>query len=268
MSIVVGMAIGVVVLILAQFIDGRVACAIGVAAVAGYLGTLFIWRRRRARTTAAQFGLRPDELTSFLGDLQRGDKDSALGRIASAQERHRSEFKEATGIDSHTITPMIGRDISYADIVGHAFRVCDFERGGTRIGPNGEVLAASRFVPYGYLLVESPITTMRARLPIAHRDDFLLAASVFDEPKLLYSVTEAEEAELLVTYAPKHRLPGGLSGGLTHVLHYVITPRGTLDRYYAVNDDMHMATPAPEKLFGPFVYKGEIRVHVNPEPIL
>ena len=103
------------------------------------------------------------------------------------------------------------------------------------------------------------------RLPIIHRDDFLLAASVFDEPKLAGLVVDEE---FLVTYAPKHLLPKGLSGSPHHVLHYVITPRGTLDSYYSMNNDMHMAKPDPQKLFGPFVYQGWIKVQINSEPKL
>jgi hypothetical protein len=33
---------------------------------------------------------------------------------------------------------------------------------------------------------------------------------------------------------------------------------GTLEWYYSMDDDRHMASPAPEKLFGRFVYDGEI----------
>jgi len=36
------------------------------------------------------------------------------------------------------------------------------------------VKAKSRFKPYGYLLVESPIFNQPAKLPIVHRDDFIL----------------------------------------------------------------------------------------------
>jgi hypothetical protein len=102
-------------------------------------------------------------------------------------------------------------------------------------------------------------------MPIIHRDDFLLAASVFDEPKVLAPI-EAEDLELLATYAPKHLLPKGLSASPHHVLHYVIAPRGTLDSYYSKNNGMYMAKPAPQKLFGPFVYQGEIKVQINSEP--
>lgn len=195
-------------------------------------------------------------------DIRKGDHEAVKQRIAAAQKRQRKEFKEATGVDVKKVVVEIGLEISWADIVNHAFRVLRFDRSDTAIEKN-QVKAKSLFKPYGYLLVESPILNNRARLPIVHRDDFLLAASVFDEPKLVALVVDQE---LLVTYAPKHVLPKGFSGSPRHVLHYVITPRGTLDSYYSKNNDMYMAKPDPQKLFGPFVYEGEIRVQINSEP--
>lgn len=155
--------------------------------------------------------------------------------------------------------PEIGRDIRWIDIVGHVFRVLEFDRAGTTIGPGDTVKALSLFKPYGYLLVESPILNQPGRLPIVHRDDFLLAASVFDEPHLLEAI---KTEELLVTYVPKQKLPMGAIG-LSHGLHYVITSRCTLDRYYSTGNDMHMRSPAPEKIFGALVWDGELRVKVE-----
>jgi len=37
----------------------------------------------------------------------------------------------------------------------------------------------------------------------------------------------------------------------------------TLNSYYSVNNDAHMAKPEPQKLFGPFVYQGEIKVQIK-----
>jgi hypothetical protein len=74
------------------------------------------------------------------------------------------------------------------------------------------------------------------------------------------------EQDMLVTYAPKKLRKDGRSGSLHHVLHYVMAPKGTLDRYYTVDNDLHMKRPEPEKLFGPFLYDGAIRVGVNSEP--
>ena len=223
------------------------------------------FNKSKINETVKNFGLTPEEGSLLQEDLRKGDKESAVQRITTAQERQRIKFKEATGIDVRDIIPEIGREISWADIVRHVFRVFEFDRDGTTIGQNNQVKPLSSPKPYGYLLVESPILNQKVRLPIIHRDDFLLAASVFDEPKLAHLVIDEE---LLVTYAPKHLLPKGLSGSPHHVLHYVITPRGTLDSYYSINNDIHMANPAPEKLFKEFAWDGEIRVQVNPAPEL
>jgi hypothetical protein len=158
--------------------------------------------------------------------------------------------------------PEIGPDIKWTDIIRHVFHVLEFDRAGTVIGPGDTVKALSSSKPYGYMLVESPILNQPAKLPIVHRDDFLLAASVFDEPHLLEVI---KEQELLVTYVPKHKLPLGLAG-TSHALHYIITAPGTLARYYEVGNYMHMARPAPEKIFGTLVWDGEIRVQVNSQP--
>jgi hypothetical protein len=163
------------------------------------------------------------------------------------------------------MTPLVGCHIRWSDIIGQVFRVRDFDPSDPTIAADGQVHAGSIVRPYGYLLVESPILNQQVVLPICHRDDFLLASSVLDEPKLAHAV---DEAELLVTYVPEHQLPDGRATGLWHALHYVIVPLGTLRRYYEVSNSVHMAKPAPEKLFGPFVYKGEIRVQVNPDPRL
>jgi hypothetical protein len=159
--------------------------------------------------------------------------------------------------------PLIGRDIRWSDIIWQVFRVRDFDPSDTTIGANGKVHAESIVRPYGYLLVESPILNQQALLPICHRDDFFLASSVLDEPRLAYVV---DEAELLVTYVPKHRLPDGRAASVRHVLHYVVVPPGTLQRYYEVGGSVHMVEPAPEKLFGSFVYEGTIKVQANPDP--
>lgn len=210
-------------------------------------------------------GLTDEEFSSVQEDLKKGNHEVAVRKISVVQERHKKNFKQVTGVDAKDIIPEIGKEISWADIVNHAFRVLEFDRNGTIINENNQVKAKSSFQPYGYLFVESPILNNRVRLPIIHRDDFLLAASVFDEPKLADLV---DNEELLVTYAPKHLGPKGLSGSPYHVLHYTIVPSGTLDSYYSVNNDAHMARPEPQKLFGPFVYQGEIKVQINSEPKL
>ena len=187
--------------------------------------------------------------------LSNQPDDGPRTSVGPQQHRTRSELMRP----DH---PEIGLDISWSHIVRHFFKVLEFDKAGTAIGPNDEVQALSESRPYGYLIVESPVLEEPTRLPIIHRDDFLLAASVYDEPKLVDLV---DQEELLVTYAPKKVLPGGLSGDPSHVLHYVITPHGTLDRYYA--DQVHRLKPAPEKLLGSFAYDGEIKVQLNLQPV-
>lgn len=156
--------------------------------------------------------------------------------------------------------PEIGREISWAEIVRHIFLVLDFDRSGTKIDQNNNVIAKSSFKPYGYLIVRSPILEQNVRLPIVHKDDFLLAASVFDEPKLS---KEIQELELLVTYIPKHTHPDGLAG-IWHSLHFVITKPGTLEKFY--KNESEITKPTPEKIFYNISWEGEIRVGLNPNP--
>jgi hypothetical protein len=248
--------------VLAQFIDGRVAFALGlVAAVA----VSVVLKRRAVRRTLRQMGLTPEEAALVKQDQERADHNGAVQRIAAIQTQRRDEILEATGVDVTSITPEIGREISWADIVRHVFRVCDFDRAGTAVGPDNEVHPSSPSTPYGYLLVESPILNQRVRIPIIHRDDFLLATFVFDEPN---AADRMVQEDLLVTYAPKRLRRDGRTDSPHHVLHYVIAPRGTLERYYAVDNDVHMAKPQPEKLFGQFIYEGEISVQLNQDPKL
>ena len=216
-----------------------------------------------AKTLQKKSGLTDEEFSSVQRELEKGNHKAAVQKISEVQERYKKIFKETTGIDIKDIILEIGKEISWTDIINHAFRVLYFDRSGTIVNKDNEVKVKSTFQPYGYLLVESPILNNRATLPIIHRDDFLLAASVFDEPKLADLV---DREELLVTYAPKHLGPKGLSASSRHVLHYAIVPSGTLDSYYSVNNDTHMAKPEPQKLFGPFVYYGEIKVQINPVP--
>jgi hypothetical protein len=224
----------------------------------------YLWRRQKIKALIRETGLTPAEFGLVQRDLADGDRVAAERRIASAQTRNKA-ILSSVGIDIDSMTPVIGQHIGWADIIGQVFRVREFDRTGTTVGPNNQVHAKSAIQPYGYLLVESPILNQQAQLPICHRDDFLLASSVFDEPKLAPAV---EEAELLVTYVPEQKLPDGRAVGLWHALHYVIVPIGTLQKYYDVGDSMHMVKPAPQNLFGPFVYEGEIRVQINRHPQL
>jgi len=248
-------------LILAQLIDGRVAFGIGFLVVL----TFRLMRRQQFRKMAQQLGLSEEEMALLKNALQRGKQEEAMQYIAAAQQRKLAEFQAATGIDVAAITPVIGFQISWSDVVRQVFRICDFDRSGTTIGPNDQVHALSPDLPYGYLLVESPILNQRAQLPVIHCDDFRLAANFFDEPPASDAI---EKMDFLVTYVPKQLRQDGRTGSAHHVLHYVIAPRGTLERYYAVNNDQHMRNPKPEKLFGPFIYEGEIGIQMNHVPRL
>lgn len=238
---------------------------------------LFIWvisllwamgkREDLAKKLQKDSGLTDKKFSAVLKEKQKGNEKAVVEILTSEQERTKAKYKEATGVDPKSIVPEIGKEISWADIVNHTFRVLDFDRNETTVDENNQVKAKSRFQPYGYLLVESPILNNSVRLPIIHRDDFLLAASVFDEPKLA-SMVRDEELELLVVYSPKHLGPKGLSVSPHHVLHYAITPRGTLDSYYSKNNGMYMARPQPQKIVGQFIYQGEIKVQINPKPEL
>jgi hypothetical protein len=196
--------------------------------------------------------------------LLSGNREKSVKIITEIQKQQRAELL-AKGIDVNSIIPIIGCDIEWIQIVRHVFRVLKFDRAGSTIGPGDTVNASSPFMPYGYLLVESPILNQNAILPICHRDEFILASSVFDDPQWLEII---EREELLVTYVPKNMLPNGLAADALLGLHFVLTPRGTLDEYYKVGNDIHMANPAPEKLFGTFVWEGKVRVNVNVHPKL
>lgn len=209
--------------------------------------------------------LTPEEFSAMLKEKQKGNEEGVEKIIASAQGRAKAKYKEATGIDPKNLVPEIGKEISWVDIVNHTFRVFEFDRNGTIVNENNQVKAKSSFQPYGYLMAESPILNNRVKMPIIHSDDFLLVASVFDDPKLSNLV---ESEELLVVYAPKHLGPKGISTSPHHILHYALVPSGTLDSYYSTNNDAHFAKPEPQKLFGPFVYEGEIKVQINLEPKL
>lgn len=159
-------------------------------------------------------------------------------------------------------TLFIGTDIDWTDIIGLVFRVLEFDKNGTTIDANGDVKAISSTQPYGYLKVESPILQSPIILPIVHKTDFFLAYIAYHNSELQKIRLEND---LLVTYKPKLKLPGGFTG-ITHALHYLITTRTTLEVYYTRHKQNSKQNP--EVLFGPFVYEGEVQVSVNLDPSL
>jgi hypothetical protein len=189
----------------------------------------------------------------------------AIGIEQRLKESDRSGEEEG---NSAGLEPEVGKLIGWDQILRHVFRVLDFDRADTTIDSDGRVKATSQMRPYGYLRVESPILNQPILLPIIHRDDFWLAASVFDEPRLA-GLRKDNAAELLIVYAPQKVLPGGLNGTPSHCLHYVLCPSGTLERYYSDSlGDQRMAKPKPEILFGQFVFDGQVQVATNLEPAI
>jgi len=128
--------------------------------------------------------------------------------------------------------PVIGKAITWNYSIGMVFKVLEFLREGTIIKPNGKVKSRSIFRPYGYLLVEDPNYQEPILLPITHRDDFRLAASVYDDPQVVNRLTFQE---LLVTYVPKGNNPMGYAG-VKHAIHFVLTNPSTFVRYYKALD--------------------------------
>ncbi|MEZ5358718.1 MAG: hypothetical protein R3F48_07765 [Candidatus Zixiibacteriota bacterium] len=213
---------------------------------------------KRINNEMQQLGLSMEELAGL-------DREEAEAKIARAQQKYRESLL-AKGIDIYNFMPVIGQDIAWIDIVRHVFRILEFDRGGTVVGPNNEVKAESMLLPYGYLIAESPILNQPVKIPICHAFDFLQAAMVFDSPEIIAEI--GTQYELLVTYAPKKAYSDGRGKGQWHVMHYVITPHGTLDRYYDYEYDQHMKYPKPEKLFGQFIYEGETSIEFNNAPDL
>ncbi len=204
----------------------------------------------------------PDEVVAEVREaLIAGDRERGEAIIARYQEEVRSQLR-AQGIDIDSVVLEIGRNCKWSEILRQVFRIQEFNRGTITIGPDGRPKAAN-FNPYGYLLVESPILNRLVRIPILHGDDYMLAGSLFDDPHCDEII---EEAEFLVTYAPKRTFFGGMNASTRHVLHYALCPCGTLKRYYDFENDLHIRKPAPEKLFGKFVYSGEVSVRLNQHP--
>ena len=53
---------------------------------------------------------------------------------------------------------------------------------------------------------------------------------------------------------------------MSHSLHYVITEKNNLEKYYEIDSGVYRTKPKPEKLFEHIVYEGELRVELNLDP--
>lgn len=158
---------------------------------------------------------------------------------------------------SHKI-PEIDKKIAMKKIVGHTFRIHDFDRNGTVIESGNQVKAKGWFSPYGFLHVSSPLFENVARLRIIHKDDFFLASSIFDDELLSPLI---KDSDFLVTYLPKEH-SRGYSMTPHHVLHYALTPKGTLNEYYSSENKKHLIEPEPEKTGTKIRYEGQIKVEI------
>ena len=82
------------------------------------------FNKSKINETFKNYGLTPEEASLVQEDLRKGDQESAVQRIAKAQERQLTKLKESTGVDVLDLTLA-------ADIVNHVFRVLEFDRGNT-----------------------------------------------------------------------------------------------------------------------------------------
>lgn len=223
--------------------------------------------RNEFKRIAKQMGLNNEQTDRLKDSMAKGD-DAVMQTIKEIQNEQKAVLR-AKGIDYSNTTPAIGKEIQWSDVLSMVFRVVDFDRNGTTVDIDkggSSVVAKSPTEPYGYLLVEAPTLNQPVTLPIIHRDDFWLAASVFDKPRL-YNLIKSGDAELLVTYAPKREQNGYLVG-IEHALHYVFVPDGTLENYYSDTPEgnRRMSQPETELLFGRFIYSGAISVFMNTAP--
>jgi hypothetical protein len=195
------------------------------------------------------------------------DTHDIVDQLSQIQEENKAQLK-AAGLDTGSLVPRVGEHIRWIDIPQMVFRVVDFDRCGTTVDLDAgsqSIEAGSQTGAYGYLVVESPTLNQPVQLPIIHRDDFYLASTIFDDP----SFSLPEDAELLVTYAPKRMDKRGFSTSPHHVLHYALVPRFTLERYYSDDEigTRRMSRPEPHLIFGSFKYDGMIGVSTD-EPQL
>lgn len=218
------------------------------------------WKSRKEWKRLTQ-GMSSDQVARIKQSIQQNGKVT-LDVISEVQEEQKAQLA-AKGFDFSNTVPEIGKDIAWSAILSMAFRVIDFDRNGTEITNSGKVKAKSQHKPYGYLLVDSPTLNQPVGLPIIHRDDFMLASSVFDDPDVVQA-NESQEREFLVTYRPEKKTKDGRSASPAHCLHYALVPNGTLVNYYS--DDERMARPEPELLFGRLKYSGAISVFMNTAP--
>lgn len=157
----------------------------------------------------------------------------------------------------------VGRDIKWVEIKKEVLRIIDFDKNGTSVDSTGIVRSRSTLKPYGFLIAEWPIIERKVKIPIVHRDDFLLASSIYDNADLLKQI---QGYDILVTYYPPDPKDYPNSAYL-HQLHFAITPPTTLEKFYDIKKNTLLGCD-PEIIFGDFVWVGELNVKINFEPKL
>jgi hypothetical protein len=153
----------------------------------------------------------------------------------------------------------VGHSIKWNDIKKEVLRVIEFDTNGTTIDHNNVVHAKSKFKPYGFLISEWPIIERKVKIPIVHRDDFLLASSVFEKNHLK---EQFANYDLLVCYNPSK---DSKLAPFLHSLHFVLTSKSTFQEY----NEIHKTTLLgcnPELMFGQWVWEGELKVKFNLTP--
>lgn len=156
--------------------------------------------------------------------------------------------------------PEIGKEISWRNSIHVVFKIIDFDNNGTQVDNNGKVEAKSLFKPYGYLTVSNPNYVKKYKLPIIHKDDYLLIEQYFTNQQLKKIV---DENEILVVYRPKEITPSG-AAGIFHCLHYVIVPKGTVVELFQKYGSSQ-SEEIIERLFIKFSWE-MIKVETNKNP--
>lgn len=153
---------------------------------------------------------------------------------------------------------LVGKSITWKESINIIFRIIYFDRNGTVINKVGSVKTKSVFEPYGFLIVENPAFSKNVKLPILHKNDFLLADSIFGDPNFC-GIENTKD--FLVTYRPQKESSKGLIG-INHGLHYSITPYGTLKRYFdKYGNDKNLSML--DNIFLNFSWENELRVNIN-----
>lgn len=153
---------------------------------------------------------------------------------------------------------LVGKSFTWKESINLIFRIINFDRNGTIINSVGTVKAKSIFKPYGFLIVENPAFSKVIKLPILHKDDFLLADSIFGDPNF-YGIENTKD--FLVTFRPQNDSSNQLIG-VNHGLHYAITPYGTLKKYFEkFGNDKNLSIL--DTIFLDFSWNNELRVQIN-----